>query len=231
MSVRRKQRYYISTPQILPIARAVSLAVCSLALYAAMPALAQAQAANAQQAGAMRLAYDIPAGPLAPALRSLASAANVLHQASGKSTAGLQGQYTPQAALAVLLAGTGLQAVELEAGSYVLRAAPAVASTAPDAVMPLISVMAAADAGAGTVSRGYVPIRVAATKMGTPLLETPRAISVVTREQIKTQAPKSIEQALAYTAGVLTDVTGADVRMSGATIRASAMAACTIRMA
>ncbi|KHA75656.1 hypothetical protein NC77_28155, partial [Janthinobacterium lividum] len=206
MSVRRKQRYYISTPQILPIARAVSLAVCSLALYAATPALAQAQAANARQAGAMRLAYDIPAGPLAPALRSLASAANVLlsytpDQASGKSTAGLQGQYTPQAALAVLLAGTGLQAVELEAGSYVLRAAPAVASTAPDAVMPLISVMAAADAGAGTVSRGYVPISVAATKMGTPLLETPRAISVVTREQIKTQAPKSIEQALAYTAG------------------------------
>ena len=152
MSVRRKQRYYISTPQILPIARAVSLAVCSLALYPAMPALAQAQAANAQQAGAMRLAYDIPAGPLAPALRSLASAANVLlsytpDQASGKSTAGLQGQYTPQAALAVLLAGTGLQAVELEAGSYVLRAAPAVASKAPDAVMPLITVKAAADAG------------------------------------------------------------------------------------
>ena len=226
MSVSHKQRRHISTPNILPLARAVSLAVCSLALYAAAPTLAQAQTATALQASATRLAYSIPAGPLAPALRSLASAANVLlsytpELASGKSTAGLQGQYTPQAALAALLAGTGLQAVELEAGSYVLRAAPAVASSgpAPDAVMPLISVMAAADAGEGTVSRGYVPISVAATKMGTPLIETPRAISVVTREQIKTQAPKSIEQALAYTAGVLTDVTGADVRMSGATIR------------
>ena len=130
MSVSRKQRHHISTPKILPIPRAVSLAVCSLTLYMAMPALAQAQAqaANAQQAGVTRLAYSIPAGPLAPALRSLASAANVLlsytpEQASGKSTAGLQGQYTPQAALAALLVGTGLQAVELEAGSYV-RCAP-----------------------------------------------------------------------------------------------------------
>ena len=122
MSVSHKQRRNISTPNILPLARAVSLAVCSLALYAGAPALAQAQTATALQGSATRLAYSIPAGPLAPALRSLASAANVLlsytpEQASGKSTAGLQGQYTPQAALAALLAGTGLQAVELEAGS------------------------------------------------------------------------------------------------------------------
>lgn len=222
MSVRSKQHH---RPLQSPVSRAVSLAVCSLALSVSVPALAQAQALTGQQVQqGTRLLYNIPAGPLAPALRSLASAANVLltytpEQASGKSTAGLQGQHTPQSALAALLAGTGLQAVELEAGSYVLRAAPQSAAPAPEKMMPLISVSAAQDAGTATVSRGYVPVSAASTKMGTPLIETPRAIAVVTREQLKTQAPKSIEQSLAYTAGVLTDVTGADVRMSGATIR------------
>ncbi|WP_211090302.1 TonB-dependent siderophore receptor [Pseudothauera nasutitermitis] len=58
-------------------------------------------------------------------------------------------------------------------------------------------------------------------KSSTPLIETPRSISIVTREQIKTQAPKNIEQALSYTAGVVTETSGAqDSRMSGgATIR------------
>ena len=207
-----------------PLVQAVSLAVCSLALYAGAPADAYAQAQPASNQQGARLAYSIPAGPLAPALRSLASAANVLlsytpDQASSKTTAGLQGQYTPQAALAALLAGTGLQAVELAPGSYVLRAAAAVAAKAPDAVMPLISVTAVQDGEAATVARGYAPVSVAATKIGTPLIETPRAVSVVTHEQLKAQAPKNIEQSLAYTAGVMTDVAGTDVRMSGATIR------------
>src|SRR5450830_1659987 len=222
MSVRSKQHYH--SLSATPLARAVSLAICSLALSASLPALAPVRASVGQQAPGARQAYNIPAGPLAPALRSLASAANVLltytpEQASGKSTAGLQGSHTPQSALAALLAGTGLQAVELEAGSYVLRAAPQPAASASEKVMPLISVSATQDAGTATVSRGYVPVSAAATKMGTPLIVTPRAIAVVTREQLKTQAPKSIEQSLAYTAGVLPDVTGADVRMSGATIR------------
>ncbi|MFM2087835.1 MAG: hypothetical protein RLZZ237_2704, partial [Pseudomonadota bacterium] len=121
--------------QFTPLARSVSLAICSLALSASVPALAQGL--TGQQVQGTRLLYNIPAGPLAPALRSLASAANVLltytpEQASGKSTAGLQGQHTPQSALAALLAGTGLQAVELEAGSYVLRAAPQSAAAAPE---------------------------------------------------------------------------------------------------
>ena len=185
MSVGNQQ--HRSSLKSKPLAQAVSLAVCSLALYAVTPAPAHAQAVGSQQVA--RLAYSIPAGPLAPALRSLASAANIMlsytpEQASGKTTVGLQGQYTPQAALAALLAGTGLQAVELEPGSYVLRLAVTTAASAPDAVMPLISVTAVQDGDVATVSRGYAPVSVAATKMGTPLIETPRAVSVVTREQL-----------------------------------------------
>src|SRR5471030_2204162 len=148
MSVRSKQHHH--SLKFTPTSRAVALAVCSLALSASIPAVAQAQASVGQQAQGARLAYNIPAGPLAPALRSLASAANVLltytpEQASGKSTAGLQGQHTPQSALAALLAGTGLQAVELEAGSYVLRASLLTAAPATEKMMPLISVSAAQD--------------------------------------------------------------------------------------
>lgn len=115
--------------RLRPIAEVISIAACGLALSGVFPRFALAQASSTQQAQAARLSLNIPSGALAPALRSLASTANLLltfteEQTAGKSTAGIDGQYTPQAALAALLAGTGLQALPLDNGGYVLRPAP-----------------------------------------------------------------------------------------------------------
>lgn len=68
---------------------------------------------------------------------------------------------------------------------------------------------------------GFVATRSATgTKTDTPIMETPQSISVVTADQIKTQAAQSIGATLRYTAGVIGDVNGgADTRFGGQQIR------------
>lgn len=95
-----------------PLAQIVALLSGGFILSVGLPdpAIAQivAQAPVDSQTSTARQYYNIPAGPLAPALRSLASSAGLLltfteDQISGKTTGGLRGQYTVQEALALLL--------------------------------------------------------------------------------------------------------------------------------
>lgn len=54
--------------------------------------------------------------------------------------------------------------------------------------------------------KGFVAgVSATATKTDTPLLETPQAVSVVTRDQMDQQSAQSIKQALQYTSGVAAD--------------------------
>lgn len=196
-----------------PTARAVALALFGAAMGSAvLPTTASAQATAGTEATGNRQSYRIAAGPLAPALRELASAAHLAlsftaDQTDGRTTAGIQGVFTPQAALSALLDRTGLQALRLANGGYVLRALPATGSTGADtqgSTLPVVNVVAAADreTATGPVA-GYVATRSATgTKTDTPLVETPRAVSVITRQQLDDQKPTSIVQAIGYTAGV-----------------------------
>ncbi len=135
-----------------PITHALSIAACCITLVMAAPKAVLAQAPEAQPSeqhpANTHQVYAIPAGPLAPALRNLASAANVLltftaEQTNGKTTSGLQGQYSTQAALSTLLAGSGLQAAQLDNGGYVLRVAP-VAEPPAERVAPATTLLPAA---------------------------------------------------------------------------------------
>ncbi|WP_152980050.1 TonB-dependent siderophore receptor [Mesorhizobium sp. 1M-11] len=58
-----------------------------------------------------------------------------------------------------------------------------------------------------------------ASKTNTPLKETPQAVSVVTRDQMKAQGVDSVADALRYTPGVLPDPNGMDVRYDWLYIR------------
>jgi len=206
-----------------PLAHAVSSALCGLALCAAtLPGAALAQAATAPAAQGERQRFSIAAGPLAPALRSLASAANLLlsftpTQTEGRSTQGIEGAYTPQAALAALLAGTGLQAVALDNGAYVLRAAPPARPAAADevgAVLPTVTVTAASERehADGPVN-GFVARRSATgTKTDTPLIEVPQSVSVIGREELDARGAQSVMEALRYVPGVLVDSYGVETR-------------------
>lgn len=198
-----------------------------LALACAGMASSHAQVPGASQATGASRSYQIPAGTLEDALNRFGRESGLLlsftqAQVQGLRSAGLQGSYAPDEALQRLLAGTGLALQHTAGGAYILQAAPrpavapASAGSAADTTLPAVTVTSQR----GQAQPAYAsPGPVAATKLGTSLMETPRSISVVSQAQLQAQAPKSIEQALSYTPGVATEVTGADVRMTGAIIR------------
>ena len=208
-------------PALTPTAHAVAVAIawCGLALLTS----AHAQTPAAPSTQAARQSYNLPAGPLAPALRSFASAANlplsfVAGQTDGKVTGGVRGQFTPQEALAALLADTGLQAVQLDHGGYVLRNRPApVADPAPSAetrTLPPVRVTAEAEreTATGPVLGYAARISATATKTDTPLIEVPQSISVIGREEMEARGVQDVMEAIRYTPGVTTSSYGPDNR-------------------
>lgn len=69
-------------------------------------------------------------------------------------------------------------------------------------------------------TRGYTPVSGrSATKTDTPILETPQAVSVVSRQQLEDRQPQSLLEAVAYTPGSVTGSFGFDPRYDSFTIR------------
>lgn len=67
---------------------------------------------------------------------------------------------------------------------------------------------------------GYVATTAqTATKTGTPILETPQSISVITGEQIEDQGATNLGDTLGYTAGLLAQPFGTDPRFDSPTLR------------
>lgn len=178
--------------------------------------------------------YKVPAGQLSDALLSFALQAKVTLSADhqkivGIRSAGLNGQYGIEQGFNALLEDSPYQ-IEKGQKAYTLvakkrvaankidpqqavandREASANATTQAPTQLPTIVVNANTDP-----QPAYIVKTAQLFKGDAPLLETPRSVSVVGAEQIKVLAPKSIEQSLAYTAGVATDVSGTDIRMTG----------------
>ncbi len=161
--------------------------------------------------------YSIAAGSLDGALTSFgaSSGIQVLYNASitsGLRTAGVRGKLSPQAALTRLLAGTGLSFRFTGATKVTISAgAGGDAADTSDGATALAPITVHGS-GDGTV--GYVATQSAAgTKTNTPIIETPQAISVVTRKQMDAQGAQSVAQALSYSSGVVAEQRG--VNMSG----------------
>lgn len=67
---------------------------------------------------------------------------------------------------------------------------------------------------------GYTATRTATgSKTDTPILETPQSVSVITADQIKDQAARSLKEALRYTPGVVSSLNGPSSRYDEARIR------------
>lgn len=67
---------------------------------------------------------------------------------------------------------------------------------------------------------GYQAARsTTATKTDTPLLETPQAVTIVTRERIEDQGAQNLQDALNYAAGVRSDAYGLDSRSDNVRVR------------
>ncbi|WP_237703833.1 TonB-dependent siderophore receptor [Rhodospirillum rubrum] len=117
---------------------------------------------------------------------------------AGKSTPGVSGRMTPEAALAQLLSGTGVTWRRTDAKTVVLSKAEV------DGVVTLdpLRVEGRAESAYGPVG-GYVAKRSAtATKTDTAILDTPQSITVVGAEEMETRNVQTLEDAIKYTPGV-----------------------------
>ncbi|WFC62206.1 TonB-dependent siderophore receptor [Pseudomonas sp. REST10] len=166
-------------------------------------------------------AYQLPAGPLAPTLNQIASQAGVTLSidpalTEGKRSAPVSGDYEAIDALNQALRGTGLQ-LQGRGGAYSLAPAAEAAMALPD-VTVTASEQAAEHALGPT--RGYLANRTATgTKTDTPMLETPRSISVATRAQMQDRKVQNLDDAVRYMPGVIASSYGSDSRADWMKIR------------
>lgn len=189
---------------IVLVALALTVAV---AAGAPAPARAQGTAAAAETDVAD---FRIAAGPLAPALRQFASTADIMltftsEQTEGKHTAGLNGQYPAPGALARLLAGTGLQAVQLDTGAFVLRVDHTRATDAPEAAtLPVVTVTGATTAvGTTEGTQSYTTDSMGtATRLNLSMRETPQSVTVVTRQRIQDQGLATVNDVVQTATGL-----------------------------
>jgi iron complex outermembrane receptor protein len=168
--------------------------------------------------------YDIPAGALGRALSRFAVTSGIALSfepalTEGRTSPALTGDYTPRAAAARLLSGSGLEVVPRSDGTYTVRRAPESAIDAGIA-LPATTVNAAKaeESGYGPVEGFSATRSTAGTKTDTLISETPQAISVIGREQMEARNVQSINEALHYTAGVGTYYSN-DTRNDAFTLR------------
>ncbi|EJO29080.1 TonB-dependent siderophore receptor [Achromobacter marplatensis] len=179
----------------------------ALALAWGIPAEAVAQTAP--------VPISITAQPLGDALIQLGEQASLVifylpETVRGRNAPAVMGNLTPDDALRSLLAGTGIA---------FQRDGRNVSLSLPSSGTAQLEPVTVHGVAVGTAD-SYVALSSASGKLDVPLIETPRSVSIVTQEQIKMQAPRNLEAALAYTPGVQTEVSGSsDVRMVGAVIR------------
>ena len=186
-----------SPPFSLPFARRVLPLWLAAAMLAAPCAAPAADAARS---------YSIAAAPLGLALRQFAGQAGILLSApgsltQGKNSGGLNATVATAEGLRQLLAGTGLLAVQLPDGSYIVRLAPVPVPAPPRAdaswqTLPAVSVSGSAEEGyrrasSGTANRGETALR-----------DTAQAVSVVTAELIRDQDMRSMADAMRFMPGV-----------------------------
>ncbi len=193
-----------------PIRRTPLLLVCLLAsLPLALPlqAIAQ-QSASATSTG--QINYDIPSGPLAPALNRFGAAAGISLQfdpalTRGLSTQGLKGSHSVDSGLAVLLQGSGLIASTQGNGVYVLE------KTADDTVtLPSVRVEGVFERGAGVTegSGSYAPSTVSIGKGQQALKDVPQSVTVISRQRMDDQALRNIDEVMDQVAGVTRTANG-----------------------
>ncbi|WP_168734264.1 TonB-dependent siderophore receptor [Pseudothauera nasutitermitis] len=180
-----------------------SVLLCALL---ATPLFAQSPASPVPSSSASRH-YAIPAGPLEAALNQFGQHAGILLSfpttlTQGRSSPGLQGEYSVEAGLARLLSGTGLRAVRAEDGGYSLTALPGpLEGTALDTV----TVTAQRERSAVTEYSGLYTASgpsTTATRLELDMQQTPQSISVITRQQIEDLGLQTIDDVLLHTTGV-----------------------------
>ncbi|MDD3483186.1 TonB-dependent siderophore receptor [Azovibrio restrictus] len=183
-----------SLNRMLRCAVAVSLALASLSTSAQ----SGVATGSALESAASRN-WDIPAGPLADTLARIARDSGQRLSAdpalvAGRTAAPVRGKFSPVDAARQALAGTGLELLVTEGGTLSLRLAPVRTRDGEAMLAPML--VTAAQAGEGSVERGYVSKKISPVGPweGRSLLDTPYAINTVSAELIENIQASSPDQ-------------------------------------
>ncbi|WP_459747753.1 TonB-dependent siderophore receptor [Pseudomonas sp. 3A(2025)] len=213
----------MSSPLRAPHRNTLGAAIRLAALTTAMGAVVLPASALAQEAPAVAAStrsYSIAPAPLSEALNQFARQAGITlsatpQQTQGLQSPGLQGSYSVEQGLTILLGGNPLQAVSADGSRYVLtRVAnePMSLPTTDIRGFALGNALGSVDGYNATHSQ-------IATKTSTALLETSQSVSVVTRQQMDDQGSQTVAQTMRYTPGVLTNPYGATHRYDYVALR------------
>lgn len=186
--------------------------------------------------------FDIHAQPLSTALSDFARQCDrqILFSTdivTGKRVTDVKGELEPEAALRLMLQGTGLtfrvmandtilvqdarqSSAEPPADGRYLRLASASQGTgAMDSAGSQSSASDQTDSAssqAATQDEGEIVVKAfrarTATKTDALLTETPQSISIITADEIANRGAIGLQEALRYTAGVRTEINGSDLR-------------------
>ncbi len=204
-----------------PLNRALRGALLGLVVGShVLPALAQPAATDSSSPLKQ---WNIPAGPLAPALDRFAREAGVslsydAQSVAHQTTPGVQGSLGTAAALSSLLQGSDLQSEQQGPNAYLLLPQPKptgpleLGATEDYRLAPVIvnaKVKASADDDINSVVAKELWV---GGKVATSILNTPASVSVVTRKEMEQRSVSTTEEALQYTPGVISDFYGSDDR-------------------
>ncbi|GAB7540824.1 TonB-dependent siderophore receptor [Cupriavidus sp. 8B] len=195
--------------------RALGSAFACLALglgVAPDPVLAQASPRGSQMASAGQARmFAIAPGPLYAVLNRFASAGGIdlSYDAALLGTAqspGLNGSYTVPDGLRALLAGSGLEAVELPGGGFTLRKAQAVPGMQAAPLLPTVTIFGAA-AAASELPPALAGEQVArGARLGllgnTDIMDTPFSVTSYTAKAIEDQQARTVGDMLAVDSSV-----------------------------
>lgn len=158
-----------------------------------------------QSAMAQDMRFDIPAQPLASALKALADQSGLQlafspEQVQGKLAPRIQGRRDARSALREMLQGSGLQG-RLEGNTLTIQPLPA---DAAGQTMASVTVVAQSLPSATTEgTRSYTTRATsAATGLALSLKDTPQSVSIVTQQRIEDQRLQNLTELLANTTGI-----------------------------
>lgn len=198
---------------------ATIVASCGMDVALSWPTFAQASGQQVHN-------FDIAAKPIRQAMNDIVRATGIdvvfpETPAASKTGQPVHGSMTTAQAVSTLLAGSGLQFSFINANTVTIIAPTELGGTGNSTGTTVLApITVQGETALGPVG-GYVAQRSATgTKTDTPLVETPRTVSVVSRKQLDDQGVKSVGEALRYTSGVVAEeYGGADTRLDRFMVR------------
>lgn len=198
MSLQRMARLYC-----LPVANLCTPAI--LMLLVTLTLTASVSASDKQN-------FNIPAGPLGRALSEFAASASLLLSfdsslTEGKTTPGLEGNYTVTEGFQKLLENSGLEAYQKSDGNYLIRQKNTKDNSGTDPGNDKTTISPSnldTMTVEGVAETGYeTRVATTATKTETPIFETPVSVQIVPSQVFEDQAAQGLEDVYINVSGVV----------------------------